>query len=93
MQNHALDALVFPTFRFPPVLNGSDPTPSEEQIGSNNAYASLMGFPALKVPMDFVEPGLPIGLQIMGRPRSEVRLLQIGFGYERWTQHRRAPEL
>ena len=92
IQNHALDALVFPTFRFPPVLNGSDPTASEEQIGSNNAYASLVGFPALNVPMGFVEPGLPMGLQLVGRPHSEARLLQIGFGYERRTQHRRPPE-
>jgi Asp-tRNA(Asn)/Glu-tRNA(Gln) amidotransferase A subunit family amidase len=89
MEDRALDALVFPTFRHPPVLNGSNP--SSERIGSNNAYASLTGFPALNVPMGLVEPGLPMGLQIMGRPHSEERLLKIGFGYERHTQHFEPP--
>ena len=91
MHDHRLDALVFPTFRYPPVLNGSDP--SAEQIGSNNTYASLVGFPALNVPMGLVELGLPVGLQIMGRPYSEARLLQIGYGYERQTRHQRPPDL
>lgn len=89
MEDRSLNALVFPTFRHPPVLNGSNP--SSERIGSNNAYASLTGFPALSVPMGLVEPGLPMGLQFMGRPHSEERLLKIGFGYEQHTQHFQPP--
>ena len=94
MHQHSLDALVFPTFRFPPVLNGSiteEGIGSKAPIGSNNYYASLTGFPALNVPMGFVEPGLPIGLQLLGRPHSEARLLQVAHGYEQRTHHRRPP--
>jgi Asp-tRNA(Asn)/Glu-tRNA(Gln) amidotransferase A subunit family amidase len=96
LERHNLDALVFPTFRFPPVLNGAmedRPDSSRAPIGSNNYFASLTGFPALNVPMGFTEPGLPIGLQLLGRPGSEARLLQAAYGYERHTRHRRPPVL
>ena len=60
-------------------------------VGSNNYHASLTGFPALNVPMGFVEPGLPVGLQLLGRPAGEARLLQIGAVYEKGAHHRRKP--
>lgn len=96
LEGHNLDALVFPTFRFPPVLNGAI---SERQdsfnppIGSNNYFASLTGFPALNVPMGHTELGLPMGVQLLGAPGSETRLLQAAHGYERQTRHRHPPAL
>ena len=96
LERHDLDALVFPTFRFPPVLNGAmedRPDSSRAPIGSNNYYASLTGFPALNVPMGYTGSGLPMGLQLLGRPGSEARLLQAAQGYEQHTQHRRPPAL
>ena len=75
MRERSLDALMFPTFRFPPVMNGSITGARAKltaaPVGSNNHYASLTGFPALNLPMGFVAGELPIGLQLMGRPRSE----------------------
>lgn len=96
MSQGMLDALIFPTFRFPPVLNGSRDAAlagNDAPVGSNNNFASLTGLPALNVPMGFVEPGLPVGLQLMGRPYSEARLLQIGYDYEQLSQHRVPPKL
>ncbi len=43
--------------------------------------ANLAGIPALSVPCQ--KNGLPVGMQIMGPPFSEDRLLQIGSSYER----------
>ena len=45
------------------------------------------GMPAISVPCGFTEDGLPIGLQIVGRPRQDFELLQIAHAFEAATQH------
>jgi aspartyl-tRNA(Asn)/glutamyl-tRNA(Gln) amidotransferase subunit A len=47
--------------------------------------ANLTGLPALSVPCGFSRAGLPIGLQIIGRPFDEATVLQIGQAYESAT--------
>jgi aspartyl-tRNA(Asn)/glutamyl-tRNA(Gln) amidotransferase subunit A len=44
---------------------------------------NLAGLPALSLPCGFDEHGLPIGLQIIGRPFDEARVLQVASAYER----------
>jgi Asp-tRNA(Asn)/Glu-tRNA(Gln) amidotransferase A subunit family amidase len=39
---------------------------------------NLFGFPALVVPMGFTDDGLPVGVQLVGRPWEEERLLDAG---------------
>jgi aspartyl-tRNA(Asn)/glutamyl-tRNA(Gln) amidotransferase subunit A len=43
---------------------------------------NLAGLPGLSVPCGFDGAGLPIGLQILGRPFDEAGLLRIGAAYE-----------
>ena len=83
-----LDAIVYPQFNFPPKKNGDTYTP----LGRDqNLFSSVTGFPALVVPMGFVGPGLPMGMQIFGRPWSEATLFEIGYGFEQATHHRVPP--
>jgi len=83
-----LDAIIFPQFNFPPKKNGDTYTP----LGRDqNLYSSVTGFPALVVPMGFVDPGLPMGLQFFGKPWTEATLLEIGYGFEQATHHRMPP--
>ena len=45
--------------------------------------AALAGLPAVSVPCGFTDSGLPIGLQLIGRPFAEGALLRIAHAYER----------
>ncbi|MFQ5925426.1 MAG: Asp-tRNA(Asn)/Glu-tRNA(Gln) amidotransferase subunit GatA [Dehalococcoidia bacterium] len=54
---------------------------------------NIAGIPGLSVPAGFAD-GLPVGMQILGKPFSEETLLRIGFAYEqatRWGERR--PEI
>ncbi|HET8578372.1 MAG TPA: Asp-tRNA(Asn)/Glu-tRNA(Gln) amidotransferase subunit GatA [Methylomirabilota bacterium] len=55
---------------------------------------NLAGLPGLSMPAGFTRAGLPIGLQLIGRPFDESTLLQAGHAYERATEwHTRKPPL
>jgi aspartyl-tRNA(Asn)/glutamyl-tRNA(Gln) amidotransferase subunit A len=50
--------------------------------------------PALSLPCGFNSGGLPIGLQLVGRPFDEANILRVGHAYERATDwHLRVPRL
>jgi amidase len=43
---------------------------------------SVTGLPAMSVPAGFTKDGLPVGLQLVGRPRDEMGLLQLASAFE-----------
>jgi amidase len=45
-------------------------------------YATLAGLPCICVPAGFNSAGLPMGLQLIGRPQGELALLQLAHAYE-----------
>jgi amidase len=45
-------------------------------------YAPLGGLPALSVPVGTSAAGLPMGMQLMGRPRGDLDVLMLGHAYE-----------
>ena len=54
---------------------------------------NLTGLPAISVPCGFDADGLPIGLQIVGRPFDEASILRVADAYERtheWAKRRPA---
>lgn len=54
--------------------------------------ASLTGLPALSVPCGFARDGLPVGMQLLGKPFAEHTLLQAADAYQSVTDwHRRTP--
>jgi aspartyl-tRNA(Asn)/glutamyl-tRNA(Gln) amidotransferase subunit A len=55
---------------------------------------SLTGLPSLAVPCGFDEDGLPIGMQLIGRPFDEATLFQAGAAFQSVTSfHQKAPPL
>jgi aspartyl-tRNA(Asn)/glutamyl-tRNA(Gln) amidotransferase subunit A len=80
------DALVCPTAPTPAFRIGelvSDPL-AMKLMDVLTIPVNLTGLPALSVPCGFVE-GLPVGLQIIGKPFDEATLLRIGYTYEQLT--------
>ncbi|WP_297211452.1 MULTISPECIES: Asp-tRNA(Asn)/Glu-tRNA(Gln) amidotransferase subunit GatA [Thermodesulfovibrio] len=55
---------------------------------------NLAGVPAISIPCGFNNQGLPIGLQIIGKPFDEAGLLQLAYAYEQSTPwHKMKPNL
>jgi aspartyl-tRNA(Asn)/glutamyl-tRNA(Gln) amidotransferase subunit A len=55
---------------------------------------NLAGLPGISLPCGFDRGGLPIGLQIVGKPLDEARVLDVAYGYEQSTDwHRTRPKL
>jgi aspartyl-tRNA(Asn)/glutamyl-tRNA(Gln) amidotransferase subunit A len=55
---------------------------------------NLAGIPALSMPCGFTGNGLPIGLQLLGKPFDEATLLRAAYAYEQATPwHKRRPVL
>ena len=83
--------------RFDALLTaGGGPAPAlsaHNSIGSHDKWAapgmtplfSLTGAPALALPCGFSTTGLPLGLQIAGRPYEDATVLRIGHAYEAAT--------
>ncbi len=88
MDSTGVDALVYPSFSYPPRLIGDLNTPSGT---NNNALSPPTGFPAFTVPMGFTYNDLPAGLQFFGRPFSEPTLVRLCYAYEQATHHRHPP--
>ncbi len=88
------NAVVGPTTPTPPFKAGeksADPL----QMYLADIYtitANLAGIPGVSLPCGFTKAGLPIGLQILGPPFEENKLLRIARMYEKATDwHQRRP--
>jgi amidase len=85
MADHRLDAIAYPPIRRKAQRIG------EHQSGTNCHLSANSGLPALTVPAGFTDDGMPVGIELLGRPWSEALLLRLGYAYERATKHRRPP--
>jgi len=89
-----VDLLATPTMPKPaPTFAGA----YDRQAGfprSNTPPFNLSGLPALALPCGFTGSGLPISLQLAGRPFDEATVLRAGHAYEQATEwHTRRPPL
>jgi aspartyl-tRNA(Asn)/glutamyl-tRNA(Gln) amidotransferase subunit A len=83
-----VDLLVTPTSMAPPVAIAAAiaKPPDEMGIIRNTLPFDVYGIPAISVPCGFTRAGLPIGLQIIGPPLGEARVLALAHAYERATR-------
>jgi aspartyl-tRNA(Asn)/glutamyl-tRNA(Gln) amidotransferase subunit A len=89
-----VDFLITPTVeRAAPTITDvltREPWGSNRNVGPFNKY----GLPAISIPCGFSRSSVPIGVQIIGKPFREARLLALARAYERATPwHSRRPVL
>ena len=87
MDEHGLDALAYPTIR-----RTARPVGQPQQQGSNCSLAATSGLPAITVPAGEAADDMPVGLELLGRPWSESRLIELAYAYEQGAPHRRPPD-
>mgnify|MGYP001046206622 FL=1 len=63
-------------------------------VSANTRPFNYLGLPVVSIPCGFDDRGLPIGLQLAGRPFAEARVLRAADAFQRDTDwHRRLPPL
>jgi Asp-tRNA(Asn)/Glu-tRNA(Gln) amidotransferase A subunit family amidase len=87
LEEKRLDAFAYPTVRRTAAKIG------EPQQGGNCAASAATGLPAISVPAGFADDGMPVGIEFLGRPFSELDLLKLAYAYEQATHHRHPPAL
>lgn len=92
MANKRLDAIVYPHQQQLVCKVGSG------QQERNGVLCAVTGFPSITVPAGFAPSitapiGVPVGMEIVGRPFSEPVLIEIAYEFEQQTQFRRTPIL
>lgn len=81
-----VDVLVTPT------VSGGAPTfdelPTKMRSGfraAHTSYWNTVGNPVLSVPMGSTSSGLPLGMQVIGRPLDEASVLRLGDAFQQAT--------
>ena len=93
----SVDLLLSPTAGVPAQPLTPDPTITGRDNVNRTPYLlttvpSLANIPALSIPCGFSEEGLPLSLQIAGRPFDEATVLRAGHAYQQATGwHTRRP--
>ena len=86
-----VDVLVSPTMTQPaPPFQSYDPATTARDPSFTAPY-NFTGLPAISVPCGFTQKGLPVGMQIAGKPFAEPEILRVAHTYERhagWYKRR-----
>ena len=91
MDEYAIDAIVYPHQQQLVCKTGGS------QQERNGVIGSVTGYPAVVVPAGFSTPsddapiGVPVGMEILGRPFAEPQLISIAYGFEQHSHLRRPP--
>jgi Asp-tRNAAsn/Glu-tRNAGln amidotransferase A subunit and related amidases len=83
-----LDAVVYPPSTVLPVEIPDHQPFSEMRC----ELAAHTGLPAIVLQAGFAHGEIPVGLELLGRPFAEPRLIELAYGFEQLTDFRRPPK-
>lgn len=85
----AADCILLPTAPQPAFAHGGEP-PSDQ--ADFTALANIAGLPAVALPAGWSSDGLPVGVQLVGRPGDDVALLALAERLDRALNAYRPPQ-
>ncbi|MEU7769364.1 amidase [Nocardia sp. NPDC049190] len=90
-----LDFLVYPTVQVIPPTRAEllAKKYSALTFPTNTVIGSQAGLPAMSIPAGFTRDGLPVGMELLGTPHAERRMLQFAQAWEKAARPRKAPTL
>lgn len=78
-----VDVIALPTLvAAVPTVNDASKDPSQGVAAESTAFANYYGLPAITVPCGFDSDGLPVGLQIVGKPEDDRTVLKVAYQFE-----------
>jgi len=87
MDRYGVEALVYPMKPLSaPQIGAGEDGPRDNNI------SAVTGLPAIVVPAGLSADGLPLSVEILGRPFSDPQLLKLAHGYEQVSRHRVPPK-
>lgn len=95
LANEGIDAILYPTARIPPPLKREVKEKKWKGLGFpvNSFLASHSGCPAVAIPAGFTKEGLPIGIELLGAPFSEQKLLNLALSFQKVAGPRKPPSI
>lgn len=82
------DAILLPTTPQPAFAFDAE---APQSLADFTVFASIAGLPALALPAGWTTDGLPVGVQLIGRPGADLSLIRLGAKLEEALNARRLP--
>jgi len=87
------DVIVTPSAAFPAERSNAMSVSKRLLQPSYTGHWNLTGLPAIAIPVGFTESGLPLSMQIIGKPFAEETVLRVADAYQRATDfHLQVPQ-
>jgi aspartyl-tRNA(Asn)/glutamyl-tRNA(Gln) amidotransferase subunit A len=83
-----VDVLLLPTMREPAPLLSETMSETHVRPPSNVSAFNRFGTPALSLPCGLSRGGMPVGLQVVGRPFDEPNVLAVAYAYQQLSPWR-----
>ncbi|WP_332900364.1 amidase [Haladaptatus sp. CMSO5] len=88
-----LDAIVFPDVQvIPPEISELGDRYTTANFPTNTPIGAQSQCPAISVPGGLTDEGVPVGVELLGKPYHEHQLIEMAYAYEQIADPRTPPE-